>query len=244
MAEGRVFVFVKIFDKKEHADAFRDGEMLARRLKHFREIEEVSARRDEHEGTILLEDGTWSIEDDDGEFHPLNFIGPVRLNYPQLDSLNIFCMTCFASSLASEITRPLVDGLLDQIEESRSTCAAMGKHVVLISDRDRFFNRVNRALLSQGYRAHFDFVEYYDGYPLELTTISERPKWRHAFLKSRRFEKEREFRIAIRGVPGEKSLKLNVGSLRDISGYFEIQDFFDHSRWQFIPDQPLASDDE
>ena len=235
MPKVQFLLLVKVFEEKEHADDFQDGLLYARRLKHFRN-EEDEKRRDEHEGTVLFdEEWKFSVQDDDGEYLPLNFVGPVLRHHPVLDALNIFCMTCFQSSFDHGLMPALLDEVLDQIDDSLPTLAAWGKHAVLITKPEEFWERLAKAISDKGYRYSRNLVEYYDKYPFNATTI-ERALWRHAFLKSSRFEKEREYRFAIhRNTPGDDPLELQVGSLRDISVYQDTHRLADRSRWRVVP---------
>lgn len=90
---------VKLFNRKEHADAFRDGLLYSRKLKHFREDHDDPLRGDKHEGAILLEGGQLSMQVDN-QWIPVETVGPLQINYHTLDQLNIFCMTVFRSSFA------------------------------------------------------------------------------------------------------------------------------------------------
>ena len=62
----RFKMLVKFYSRKQHADKMLAGKLLARRLKKFRETED-SARRDEHEGTMLWEKGKLSLRIRSGE---------------------------------------------------------------------------------------------------------------------------------------------------------------------------------
>ena len=92
-------ILVKFCDQKEHADAFRNGLLYARRLKSFRGEEDLQ-RGDKQEGTVLMDVEQMSVRaGDEGEWLPLKVVGPLRFHYPVVDNLNIFCMTRFSAAV-------------------------------------------------------------------------------------------------------------------------------------------------
>ena len=134
---------VKFFSKKEHADAFRDGLLYSRKLKHFREDHDDPLRRDKHEGAILLEGGQLSMQVDN-QWIPVETVGPLQINYHVLDQLNIFCMTILRSSFARGPSPALLGEIFDQIRDSLPTCIEMGRHAVMVYDPVRFFKQVSK----------------------------------------------------------------------------------------------------
>lgn len=76
----RFVVLVKFYSRKKHAAKMLAGELRASRLKKFRETED-RARRDEFEGTMLWEGGTFTIRTDEGESltaSPDDLAGPIE----------------------------------------------------------------------------------------------------------------------------------------------------------------------
>ena len=235
---------VKFFSKKEHADAFRDGLLYSRKLKHFREDHDDPLRRDKYEGAILLEGGQLSMQVDN-QWIPVETVGPLQINYHVLDQLNIFCMTILRSSFARGPSPALLGEIFDQIRDSLPTCMEMGRHAVMVYDPVRFFKQVRNALDRSGYKHSRNQVEYYDTYPPSAlpNPFDHGIKWRHAFLKSRKYRKQREYRIAFNtGLPDDP-FRLHVGSLRDISSYFKTSDLADPSKWNIRFVAPASAGD-
>lgn len=226
-------ILVKFLDNRDHAEDFRDGLLYARRLKCFRK-EEDPLRGDEHEGTILMGVKEISLRaSDEDEWMTTKPIGPVRFNHPALDDLNIFCMTRFFAPVGEGSPREPMEDILRQIDDSLPVSLAMGQHAVVIMDVNQLLARVRKAAQDRNYGLHGNPVEYYDTYPATALTIHRDPTWRHAFLKSREYEKQREYRFAFEtGTYGDDALRLNIGSLRDISLYIPTKDLADRSKWR------------
>ncbi len=217
-------MLVKFFDKKEHAEGMMDGTIRAGRLKCFRKTEDA-ARRDNLEGTILLEGVTLTVTTDEGDsviVKPEDLAAPIEMRLDWIGDLNVFCMTGFRP----EGPHPwpswsAVDQLMDQIAASLPSCRKFGKHAVVITHRSEFLARIRRAAERRNWQARGDFVSYYDSYPPDGEgTRSFAP----AFLKPRDFCMEREFRIALNtGTTGDHPVCLDIGGIRDISFYIETK---------------------
>ena len=176
--------FVKYFSEKEHADAFQDGLLYARRLKHFRQVEDP-LRGDVDEGGILIDAATIEISatGKDGDWLSLTPSAPIRFNYPILDNLNLFCMTLFLSSRDHGPTQRLLEEVLAQVNDSLPVCTAMGAHAVAVAHPEEFIDRVERAANGHGCGIEKGRVEYYDTYPSDAAFLvaGSNIKWRHAF---------------------------------------------------------------
>lgn len=241
--EVRLAFFVKFYKEKEHADSFlQDGLLYARRLKSFRE-EEDPQRGDRDEGAVLQAASQVYVLQDDGRKLPIKAVAPLRSTYPILDDLNIFCMTHFTSSAFYRgPTRAHLDEVLSQIDDSLPECEKMGMHAVVIMDPIRFFERIDDAARRCGYAVMDGLVTYYDTYPEDAVVRPlGRPRrsdvqWRHAYLKHRRYEKQREFRLTFQThSSGDNPLELNVGSLQDIGFYVAAHELADRSKWIVSP---------
>ena len=133
----------------------------------------------------------------------------------------------------------LAEEILGQIDDSLPTCIDMGRHAVVIMDASELFERVWKAAEQHGYSLSGNPVEYYDTYPQDALPKDDPGigiGWRHAFLKSRRYEKQREYRFAFdTHSRGDEPLQLRVGSLRDISRYLKTRDLGDRRKWTIVP---------
>ena len=217
-------MLVKFFDRKEYAEQMMDGIIRAGRLKGFRKTEDA-ARRDNLEGTILLEGVTLTIKTDDGDsftVKPEDLAEPIEMRLDWIGDLNVFCMTGFRPQGPGPWPSwPAVDRFMGQIAASLPSCRKFGGHAVVITDRREFLARINRAAELQDWQATTGLVSYYDTYPPEIQgTRSVAP----AFLKPRDFCMEREFRIALNtGTTGDCPVTLDIGGIRDISFHIETE---------------------
>ena len=226
----RFLMLVKFYSRKQYADKMLDGKLLARRLKKFRETEDVE-RRDEYEGTMLLEleEGKLSfrIRAGDGEWWnvpPNDLAGPIERRSRLLDdNLNVFCMTAFRSDVGPWPSWELVDQVRQQVEESLPTCSEIGEHAVVITDAAEFLRRVARAAQREDWQHCSALVKYYDSYPTDVA-FGDGQSFIPAFLKRREYELEREFRIALNTGPVGDEKTLDIGNIRDIGWYIETRE--------------------
>ena len=233
-------VLVKFFEKKDHANALHeDGLLHARRLKSFRREEEGLQRRDRHEGAILLPTDEWSFSLD-GHDLGLGPVGEAQIVLATLSNLNIFCMSLFHASPSDHLSKQgVLDEVVRQINDSLRVCSAMGNHAVVVTDQTEFLARVRKAARGNGYRERRGPVEYYDTYPAEVTLdvmAGGRIQWQYAFLKHRRYEKQREYRFAFdTGTIGDDPLELDVGRLGDITlPPMDIHQLANRSNWGIV----------
>lgn len=242
-SELRLAFFVKFYKEKKHADnLLQDGLLYARRLKSFRE-EDDPQRGDRDEGAVLQAASQVYVLKDDGRKLPIKAVGPLQSTYQILDDLNIFCMTHFTSSpFYRGPTRAHLDEVLTQVDDSLPECEKMGKHAIVIVDPVRFFERIDDASRRCGYAVMDGLVKYYDTYPEDAVVrpigrpLRSDVQWRHAYLKHRRYEKQREFRLAFQThSSGDDPLELKVGSLQDIGFYVAAHKLADRSKWVLSP---------
>ena len=221
-------LLVKFYSRKQHADKMLAGELRAGRLKKFRETEDP-VRRDEYEGTMLWENENVevSLRPGDGEWwtlSPHDLAGPIERRSHLLDNLNVFCMTGFRSDFGPGPSCELVDQVKQQVEESLPTCSEMGEHAVVITDVKEFLKRVTRGAKREGWQLRSWLVKYYDLYPPEVASADER-SFIPAFFKRRKYELEREFRIALNtDTVGDDPITLDIGDIRDIACYAETRE--------------------
>ena len=222
----RFLMLVKFYSQKEYADKMLAGQLRARRLKTFRETEDL-ARRDDYEGTMLWEEGTLSLRNGEGEWWkvpPSDLAGPIEIRPNLLDNLNLFCMTAFRSDLGMWPSWELVYQVKHQVKESLPTCSKMGEHAVVITDAKEFLRRVAQAAEREAWQLCWSLVKYYDSYPPDVA-FGERQSFMPAFLKRSEYELEREFRIALNtGIVGDDPVALDIGDIRDIGWYSETRE--------------------
>ena len=219
-------MLVKCYRDKDHADKMLAGELHAGRLWKFRETED-RARRDEFEGTMLWEDGILTLRAGEGEsvtVSPNDLDGPIERRSHLVDNLNVFCMTVFRSDLGPWPSWHLVDQVTQQVAESLPTCRKFGEHAVVITDAKEFLRRVRRAAERKDWQVRSSRVQYYDAYPLDVAFGDDR-SFAPAFWKSRDYQSEREFRIAMNTrTMGDNPVTLHIGGIRDIAQYIRTRE--------------------
>ena len=215
------FCLVKLFDQKKYAEAFGRGELHAKKLRAFRECEE-RGRGDQAEGTtakfvpskgtqhILTAkwpDGrseTATLTADDG-FEEMTVASDAVLD------LNVFCM------IGVPREDVVFEGNACHLSVPNECFHEFGQYAVVITNVDQFLARVQHAARREGYQSEDRSVTYYDPSTF-LGHISDRDA---AFRKPKKFEYQKEFRIAF-DAPPPGPLTLNVGGLHDISTYGEL----------------------
>ena len=218
--DAEVSVLVKLYDRKEYADAFLDGVMFANTVGHFRKLESEEIRSDEDEGvaTFPLTVSTRLTLTPSGEkpiLSPLtltasDLAGPVTLRPQWFDTLNIFCMV-LADSYRD------AGELYFVIPES---VHRLGSSAVAILDAKEFLRRVKKAVEERNYRLSYKRVEYYDpaiGIRTDPMTLEP------LFTKRDSYQAEREFRFVIdRQISSPTPMWLDIGPIHDIAGYSEV----------------------
>ncbi len=221
----RLLLLVKFFDRKVYAERMLGGELYARRLRAFREIEDP-ARRDALEGTRLWRGGTLSLRSSDGvsvTVPPEEFTGPIEARLRGLDNLNLFCMTAFQSEPGLWPSWSMIEQVNSQIAESLSHLSEIGEHAVVITDAGQFLSRVTEAAERNQWQVCSRSVTYYDSYPADVA-FGNASSFGPAFLKRMHYQREREFRIALNTRSmGYEPVTLNVGEIRDIALYLSTQ---------------------
>jgi hypothetical protein len=142
--------------------------------------------------------------------------GPLAFFSGWTDSLNVFCMTGFVSERAGVPEPRMVQEVIAQVRESSATCAAMGRHAVMVWDLDEFIARVRRACEHRGYRFWAKPVEYYNAYP-PASVFWPEGSVKPVFLKSAGYRLQREYRFALDTRTHNEAVTLEIGDIRDIS---------------------------
>jgi len=191
----------------------------------FGQQEHLLSLRDE--GLLYMNDLTyfWKIEDDELRGDPLDCIAEVargprisfpstdgkeiflegnwtlRMNPPEPEKINIFCMYAL---------RPLVEGTFPINERNFQ----FGEHALILMNRDEFMRRIESTLKSEKIVAKANLVEYVDNDYIGKIG---------PFKKLRRFSYQSEWRLVCKdGAGGPR--KISIGSIRDISQIIRIDE--------------------
>ena len=231
---------VKFLGKRDHAEKFLSGAMLARRLNYFKDLEDDPARWDPNDGlrTYLhisgmpapasphfSHVGTVSA----GE-HVGFSIGAMEISYTTDEDPYVICL----SQIVSENPDPAtcLNQLAQQVREAGKMGPKFGTYAVVIDNRHErtFLDMVRHAATDRGYEVSSQTVTY------RTDEMGREPL--DAFCKSVRFAPENEFRIALMG--GEDvgtTLHLDIG---DLSGIAKIVPTKNLGRFRLHPRRTRA----
>ena len=227
-----IVFLAKVFEKKEHAEAFLKGSMYANRLSHFKKLEGAYGRGDDYEGVIMppLDDFALTLEATDpttGEVVDSTTItgedlaAPVIMSPEWFDHFNVFCMYAARFDGLQEISRDNLQDLKRQLDISEDF-ARLGEHTVLIKNTTEFIRRVKLAAEQAGYRIYAKLVSYYDP---EVGTPPVTSDLETIFNKRKEFEYQNEFRFAIdTNSEGRCHITLDVGEIDDIAFYVKTSE--------------------
>ncbi|MYA32658.1 MAG: hypothetical protein F4164_14550 [Gemmatimonadales bacterium] len=208
-------LLAKVFDHKEHADAFlTEGRISAGRLSSYRDTEDSERRDTDEGGVILLEPSVW--------VNGIELPGVKRLRfddgYEQVRY--VFCMTQFFVDLNDPSA---LEQLGEQMAMSLPRLQRFGPHTVLVHDLSEFTDRVKEAIPSRVKAWKWGFVEYCDeslsAQTMNLHLQDPMSALERAFRKDPFFELERECRLALCDGEGGDVDRIDfaVGSLEDIA---------------------------
>ena len=226
---------VNFLGKRDHAEKFLSGAMLARRLKYFKDLEDDPARWDPNDGlrtyrhisgkpapasNHLSHVGTVSA----GEHGGLGILG-MEISYTTDEDPYVICLSRFVSENQDPAT--CLSQLAQQVREAGKMGPKFGAHAVVIDNRQErtFLDMVCQAATDRGYEVSSEAVTY------RTDEMGREPL--DAFCKSARFAPENEFRIALMG--GEDvgtTLHLDIG---DLSGIAEIVPTKNLGRSRLLP---------
>ena len=226
---------VKFLEKRDHAEKFLSGAMLARRLNYFKDLEDDPARWDPNDGLRTYRHisskpaptsphfshvGTVSA----GEHGALR-IRAMEIAYTTDEGPYVICLSRIVSENPDPAT--CLNQLAQKVRVAGKMGPKFGTYAVVIDNRQErtFHNMVRKAATDRGYEVSSEAVTY------RTDEMGREPL--DAFCKSARFAPENEFRIALMG--GEDvgtNLHLDISEL---SGIAEIVPTKNLGRLQLLP---------
>ena len=213
---------VKFLGKRDHAEEFLRGAMLARRLTYFKDLEDDPARWDPNDGLRTYRHISSKPAPTSSHFSHVGTVSAGEHGAPRILAMEISYTTDQApyviclSRIVSENPDPAtcLNQLAQQVREAGKMGAKFGAHAVIVKNRHErtFLDMVRKAATDRGYEVSSEAVTY------RTDEMGREPL--DAFCKSARFAPENEFRIVLMG--GEDvgtNLHLDIG---DLSGIAEI----------------------
>jgi hypothetical protein len=226
----RIYLLIKIFDKREYADAFiNQGEMFCRALGSFKRSEDSDFRGDIHEGItdwhqpdkIKL---TISYKDKDGVEQVVTptLAGPVITGHSGFDHLKLFCMYSISIENAEanyeteaeriELVRDINNRLKIQ-STLNEKAVALGEFAVVIHNVNEFINKVNAMAQALNARCFKGLIEYYD--PKSFSGNFEGIE--AVFRKRKTYAHQNEYRFAFDIAEKDDDAKIHIGPLTNLA---------------------------
>lgn len=211
-----IFFFIKMFSRKEFADAFLDGHVYFRKLSYFKgvEEEESATRGDRFEGTTgWHQPGQVKVNVSFGNksFDIGKLAAPLHVQATMLDHVHVFCLYAAHHSHLVDVEKSGDDVIKGKLRVP-TELLNFGEHAVLV-EPDPFIKRMRASIQEKKYRREAGLVEYYDP-----DTFSGEFSIRDAlFRKRNEFAYQSEYRFAfLSEIIVPDAVTLEAASLRDI----------------------------
>lgn len=178
---------------------------------YFRDIENNQERKDTYEGVERIEQLSWlelkkgdkSLETTRDSLKNNMVNGHLKVEIPDLKG-NVFSTLAITTKLSE------MHGKLDV----RNT--AFGDHFLVIYNVSEFLERMKSSFRSSNRKLYSRLVKYYDE--------NEFNGELGVFYKPTRFKHQSEYRFFVEN-DLNKPIKINIGSIEDISQIFKIEEF-------------------
>jgi hypothetical protein len=212
MTKDTIVGFIKIGEKKFIEDLYINGTIFMNPISRFKEIEDNNLRGDTLEGSHYIEQGDFlklKIKDKWIEFNRgvQDFNCQLYLDYDNVNG-NIYSLYTLRMPVVSD--KIIID----------KKNLEFGDTFLLISYVDKFMSRVREQLDKENLKYKYGFVKYY--YNKTFTGTAG------VFHKSDKYAYQEEFRFFIE-TSGQGPLAFKIGSIKDISKVFNIEDLLDIS---------------
>jgi len=200
MEQVQIYSLIKIGKKKHILDLYEHGIIYMNDIHYFRHIEDQELRGDKHEGLKGLEQATQIKILVKGKEIAAASSGQLKFRDRE-NRGNIYCLLAITSLENFSNFR------IDERNEK------FGGHFLIIWDVVNFMERIIKKIKHSGLEYKYNLVKYYN--------LKEYAGPLDVFCKPKNFEYQREFRIYVKRKESN-SLKLEIGSLKNISKVFEI----------------------
>ena len=226
-----LMLLVKVFSESRYAENFIRGNLYARRLTHFKRIEDTDGRGDEYEGAVLRDINHMILMPrhrttgrilDTIHIPERNLQGPMVINTSGVDRYHLLCMS--SAYVPDEDTEKLSNTQPDRIDyvlKAPERIREFGKYAVVITRPKAFIRRIETAADLRGIGLKTGLVNYYDE---QRGTPAEPFNENVIFNKRDKYSHQQEFRFAFdTGETGTQPLSLTVGDLRDIGHRVDLE---------------------
>ena len=219
-----IVFLAKVFSEPGHADDLIKGKLYANRLSYFKNIEGDPTRGDPEEGAIMpqLEGLAFELTSTNpttGEVNKVtitkdDLAAPPVIRPRWFEDTNLFCMYAARTGTFTTVSEQNITDFQNQLQMTEH-CQEFGTHAVLIKNPSEFIRRVNLSAEKHGYKVHSGLVQYYDP---EIGTPPIHSPIQTLFLKRKRYEYQKEWRLAIdTGTTGDCPIIFDIGGIKDIA---------------------------
>ena len=240
-----IFALVKICQKEQHANDFRQGRLYANPLGYFQDLEKKGSQADSREGTLWepLETATFTVAPTGSNgrnaftFTKEDIAEPLAIQLSWTRRVNIFCMYAIHSGQLKDGV-PDSSGFYRQKIRIPNSCQEdLGKHAVVVTEVGEFKARVaalarRQRLIGSLYQYKPGLVKYQNYRPL-FNQVWNRRDLDVVFCKGEKFSDQSEYRLAFDTCTlVEKARSFDIGNISEITyltrtseveGFWEVQ---------------------
>ena len=160
-----IYSLIKLFDCREHAEAFVNGKLFMNTVSYFREFQDKNGelRGDSYEGiqAIFQPDRKGSLRIGLATIPNKDIAGPILMYSNRVLQSNAFC--CYSVNSGSFTT--LSEEILEEFKRTlmmHRSCFGLGDHCVLIVNSQEFISRCTTAIRKAHLDGKLGLVDYYD----------------------------------------------------------------------------------
>lgn len=234
-----IFAFVKLFEKKEHAESFIKGTLFMNTIRSFKEYKDESGelRGDEYEGIVALYQPKQLSEIKFGEvsISASELAAPIVVHGNELLDCNVFCIYSLNSRGYASVSSDTLSDFKRTLEIHES-CFGLGKYCVVIMNASKFIERCTSAIKKNNFDGTLGLVDYFD----EHNFHGNMPEEHLGFQKRSFYSHQREYRVKINTRRLESQpYYLDVGDLSDIAVLMTPKEFNENLKLK-LPDGSQA----
>jgi len=221
-SETVIYAFVRIFEKKEHAESFLRGELRFGRISAYKGYVDKNGeqRGDPFEGVISwLQPFMVSVELDGLAILPQDISTPIALHSNAVLDKYALCLYAIHSGAMNSITQETLDEFKRTLLIHEKSFG-LGSYCVLIKNVCEFQRRVS-SCMDDKFDGGMSRVNYFD----ESLHFARLPEKYDGMHKRASFSHQNEYRIVADFEYNEDYLNFNIGDLSDIALITTPNDF-------------------
>jgi hypothetical protein len=228
MANPTIRYFIKFFQQEGWADDFIKGRIYLNRLSYFKKIEALyddDGRPDANEAVAMwLQPDSVRMTFNFPAFGSIeitekDLAAPTSMSFEYHDHLHVLCLHAIYTLGLQTVGDKLLleEGQINELHKQiriDPRCFRFGRFAVIIAARP-FIETIDKIMRQQGRPMARDLVNYYD----DTTFHGKIPGERIPFYKQKRFQYQREYRIAVAlKLLGTEPLIVDIGDISHFCG--------------------------